>query len=318
MRTDTTTRGTGHIDWNTQAAFHQVLKKMTDKYLFNQRGRVEELFLPGKAILTFLLHGQAQRVLLWVKCFNYQGKLLDKADSLIGKLQIGDILYFDCHIYDKESSDNCQWYAASASIEPPDDQQLKPLVPRVSNQNGHISELDPGKGVILFEFFDEEQRVFFLRSKFYLFGKRPANKRSLKEFLSESDPLQFDAEMCEPNSDNYNCTWFATVVWKGKKPQSCATGHGGTPGDDLTADDSASNAGGICRDFNGLEEFPSLCLPPGLSDKQGYKAFEVNTSIREGKGNVLKLFNEECGLALWMVHLYLGNRFLPSEKFLPR
>lgn len=64
----------------------------------------------------------------------------------------------------------------------------------------------------------QEQRVFFMRSKFFLFGKRLAGKRSLREMLTENDPLQFDAEMCEPNEENYNCNWFATMVWKGKKP----------------------------------------------------------------------------------------------------
>lgn len=45
---------------------------MTEKYLFHQTGVVEEMFLPGKAIVTFQLHGQVQRVLLWVKCFVHQ------------------------------------------------------------------------------------------------------------------------------------------------------------------------------------------------------------------------------------------------------
>ncbi|XP_053650516.1 uncharacterized protein [Cherax quadricarinatus] len=278
---------------------------MTEKYLFNQTGIVEEIFLPGKAILTFALHNKAQRVLLWVKGFVHQGKNLDKSDTFAGKLRIGERIHFDCHVYDKESSDNCQWYAARASKEPPEELHIRPTVPRVINQNGYVSELDPGKGVILFDFYEEEQRVFFMRSKFYLFGKRPAGKRSLKEFLSENDPLQFDAEMCEANDDNFNCTWFATIVWKGKKPQvSGINAHIGVmTTDDVSADDSASNAGGVSRELLSADEFPSLSRPPGLLDyRHSYKTFEVNGTIREGKGNVLKLFNEECGIALWMIH----------------
>ncbi|XP_045597121.1 uncharacterized protein [Procambarus clarkii] len=281
-----------------------LLGMMTEKYLFNQTGTVEEIIWPGKAILTFALHNVEQRVLLWVKCFVHQGKNLEKTDSFVGKLSVGDFLNFDCHVYDKASSDNCQWYAATASKEPPQKSSSKTPVPRVMNQNGYISELDPGKGVILFDFYDEEQRVFFLRSKFYHFGKRPASKRSLKEFLSENDPLQFDAEMCEANEENFNCTWFASVVWKGKKPLvSGSIAHTTMmTGDDVTADDSISNVGGINREVPGADEFPSLGLPPGLTNKQGYTAFEVNSNIRKGKGTVLKLFNEECGIALWMIH----------------
>ncbi|XP_047480687.1 uncharacterized protein LOC125033330 [Penaeus chinensis] len=272
---------------------------MAEKYLYCQTGKVEDVIFPGKAFLTFLLHGKPQRVLLWVKCFIYQGKTLEQTDNFIDKLSVGDTVYFDCHVYDKESRDHCQWYAAKASKDMPEEMQMK-TVPRVRNQNGYISEVDPGKGVITFDFYDEEQRVIFVRSRFYYFGKRMSNKKNLRDFLSENDPLQFDAEQCEPSEDNYYCTWFATQVWKGKRP----TTQGSTwtlsgPSDDLTADDSASNAGGIIRDTS--EDFPSLGLPQGLTEKQGYKAFEVNTSVREGKGNVLSLFNEECGLALWMV-----------------
>lgn len=290
---------------------------MTEKYLFSQSGVVEEMFLPGKAILTFQLNGQVQRVLLWVKCFVHQGKVLDKSDSFAGKLSIGDVLHFDCHVYDKESSDNCQWYAARACKEAVSEASVQPN-PRVISQNGYISEVDHGKGVIVFDFYDEEQRVFFMRSKFFLFGKRLAGKRSLREMLTENDPLQFDAEMCEPNEENYNCNWFATMVWKGKKPivgNACPSGMVGYTGGGGGMNDCGSldDVGNITSELStgpthtGLDEFPTLGLPlgmvfpPGYSEKQGYKAFEVSNTPREGLGNVLKLFNEECGLALWMV-----------------
>lgn len=275
---------------------------MAEKYLFHQTGVVDQMFLPGKAILTFLMNGQVQRVLLWVKSFVHQGKLLDKTDSFANKLNIGDVVHFDCHVYDKESSDHCQWYAARASKEPVSEATVQPNT-KVINRSGHISEVDPGKGVILFDFYDEEQRVFFMRSKFFLFGKRLTGKRSLQEFLTENDPLQFDAEMCEPSDENYNCRWFATLVWKGKKP--IGMGPGGlisyTPGtiNDLGVEEISNTIPGVTPSC--YDEFPTLSLPPGLIDKQGYKAFEVSNSLREGHGNVLKLFNEESGIALWMV-----------------
>ncbi|XP_045114340.1 uncharacterized protein LOC123506363 isoform X1 [Portunus trituberculatus] len=272
------------------------------EYLFHQTGLVEEVFLPGKAILTFLLNGQVQRVLLWVKSFIHQGKLLDKTDSFANKLSLGDVVHFHCHVYDKQSSDNCQWYAAKASKEPVSEATVQPST-KVINRSGYISEVDPGKGVILFDFHEEENRVFFMRSKFFLFGKRLTGKRSLQEFLSENDPLQFDAEMCEPSDENYNCNWFATLVWKGKRPIGMGLGgllgYTGGATSDPGMEEIASTLSGVTP--SSYDEFPTLSLPPGLIDKQGYKAFEVNNNLREGHGNVLKLFNEESGLALWMV-----------------
>ncbi|XP_068215463.1 uncharacterized protein [Palaemon carinicauda] len=270
-------------------------------YLFGQSGLVEEIFPPGKAILTFNLRNQPQRVLLWIKSFVYKGKNLEQTDNFIGKLNVGDKVTFDCHPYNKESRDNCQWFAAKATKEDLEDfPQITPTVTRIMNQNGYISEIQPGKGVILFEFQNREERVFFMRSKFYYFGKRPAGKHSLREFLSENDPLQFDAEQCEPNEDNFKCNWFACLVWKGKKPQVAASWTPISGIDDISADDSASNVSGVGRETFG-EEFPTLGLPRSVTEKQGYKAFEVNNALKSAKGNVLSLFNEECGIALWMV-----------------
>ena len=33
----------------------------------------------------------------------FQGKLLDKTDSFANKLGLGDVVHFDCHVYDKVS-----------------------------------------------------------------------------------------------------------------------------------------------------------------------------------------------------------------------
>lgn len=54
----------------------------------------------------------------------------------------------------QESSDNCQWYAARASKEPLSEASVQPNT-RVVSQSGHISEVNQGKGVILFNFYDE-------------------------------------------------------------------------------------------------------------------------------------------------------------------
>lgn len=36
--------------------------------------------------------------------------------------------------------------------------------------------------------------------------------------LAADDKVQFDAVPCEPSENNSSCPWFATLVWKGKRP----------------------------------------------------------------------------------------------------
>lgn len=36
--------------------------------------------------------------------------------------------------------------------------------------------------------------------------------------LEEGRSLNFDAVPCDPNDSDGKCSWFATAVWKGRKP----------------------------------------------------------------------------------------------------
>jgi hypothetical protein len=63
-----------------------------------------------------------------------------------------------------------------------------------------------------------DHSVLFLASKLYLFGKRLNTKQNLQTTLAADDKVQFDAVPCEPSENYSSCPWFATLVWKGKKP----------------------------------------------------------------------------------------------------
>jgi len=63
-----------------------------------------------------------------------------------------------------------------------------------------------------------DHNVLFLASKLFLFGKRLNTKQNLQTALAADDKVQFDAVPCEPSENNSSCPWFATLVWKGKKP----------------------------------------------------------------------------------------------------
>jgi hypothetical protein len=58
----------------------------------------------------------------------------------------------------------------------------------------------------------------FLASKLFLFGKRLNTKQNLQTILTVEDKVQFDAVPCEESENDSFCPWFATLVWKGRKP----------------------------------------------------------------------------------------------------
>ncbi|XP_076057586.1 uncharacterized protein LOC143035039 isoform X2 [Oratosquilla oratoria] len=259
--------------------------RMAYQYLPCQIGEVLEVQLPGKAILSFMYNDQPQRALLWIKCYVHQGIQMDQHDTFLNKLNPGDTVYFHCHTYNKISKDACQWYAAKAWNKLMVEEEENDAV-YILNQTGYISEIDRKKGVILFDNDDREEQVFFMGSKFYSYGKR-CNKPNLAEFLSENDPVQFDAQRCEPSKINK----MSGVHYSFINPSQYY--------DDLTADDSASNIGAVGGHDIELDDFPSLVANSGVS--HGDKGYEASKITRQGQGTVVMLLNEECGVALWML-----------------
>lgn len=45
-------------------------------------------------------------------------------------------------------------------------------------------------------------------------------KQSLQTTLAVDDKVHFDAVPCESSENDSSCPWFATLVWKGKKPNT--------------------------------------------------------------------------------------------------
>jgi hypothetical protein len=47
-----------------------------------------------------------------------------------------------------------------------------------------------------------------------------SSKQNLQTRINVEDKVQFDAVPCEPTENDSSCPWFATVVWKGTKPDA--------------------------------------------------------------------------------------------------
>lgn len=268
---------------------------MGERYLYNQTGVVEEMCSFVKAVLGFTVYGRQHRVVMWVKNFLHEGELLDHTDSLHGKLKVGDAVTFHCHPYDKEENkDNCGWFAARAWRSQDNDDQLT-----VVNQQGRVQDLETGKGVLEFEFFDRFETVCFIRSKFFSFGHRVTSKHPLSNFLNEDDMVQFDAMRCQLSVENKHCNWFARIVWKGKKPASHGISYSETGGGHVT------HSTVVSEETNEEEDEEEGTAPSvGATFKSArdnlYKRYEAGGTPRDGPGRVVSLLSEEAGAALWM------------------
>ena len=293
------------------------------RYVFGITGQIKEIIYPSKAILGFKYNGKEEKAILLVHKLHVDNIPVEEHRLMSDFVKVGDIIDFDGHIYDKggfgNSKDRCNYYAmrawkASQSKVLAKEQMLtaKAGRPPLTVGTGWISEIFPRKGVLTFNNNGQDERVLFLASKVYIFEKRLGTKQSLDQVdimnrcwkrpfitfstfqvLSDGDPVQFEAVPQDSQDNPYYCSWFASLVWKGKRPPfedpNLASGNtlsvvgrrgsiGSTGSSESISTDGSSES---------LASLPAAAAPV--------------ENVERGVGVIAKILDEACGLIWWPI-----------------
>ena len=318
-----------------QCSFSDKSSKMNDsnagRYVFGITGQIKEIIYPSKAILGFKYNGKEEKAILLVHKLHVDNIPVEEHRLMSDFVKVGDIIDFDGHIYDKggfgNSKDRCNYYAmrawkASQSKVLAKEQMLtgKAGRPPLTVGTGWISEIFPRKGVLTFNNNGQDERVLFLASKVYIFEKRLGTKQSLDQVrlrrdavrpvltisnfqvLSDGDPVQFEAVPQDSQDNPYYCSWFASLVWKGKRPPfedpNLATGNTLSVVGRRGSIGSTGSSESISTD--GSSE--SLASLPTSTPVE---------NVERGVGVIAKILDEACGLIWWPIR---PNHF-PSVWF---
>jgi len=281
-----------------------------NRYIFGITGTVKEIIYPSKAIIGFKYNGKEEKAILLVHKYLIDGTNVDEQKLMSDVLKVGDILEFDGHIYDKGGygggKDRCNYYAMRAykasQSKIASKEQMKTSKnnrPAAIVGTGNISEVFPRKGVLTFEREGVEERVLFLASKFYLFEKRLGTKQSLDQVLSDGDPVQFEAVPQDSSDNQHFCSWFANLVWKGRKPFEENPIPGSTPvGGVAGRRGSIGSTGSV--ESSSTEGSDSLTSHQSSSNHIQHKVQPTQEQALQGEGYIAGLLNESSGL-IWMV-----------------
>jgi len=283
----------------------------TGRYIFNITGIIKEIIYPSKAIISFRYNGREEKAILLVHKVIVDGSYVDEHKLMSSVVSSGDAVEFDGHIYDKgglgNSKDRCNYYAMKAwkvhtsklnsQENITSNSKASPI--RTVSGTGWITEIFPRKGVLTFDNNGRDERVLFLASKLYIFEKRLGTKQSLDQVLSLDDPVQFEAVPQDSSDNPHLCSWFAQVIWKGRRPfevetvnnhqHSVATiGRRGSVG---STDSSESiSTEGSSESLNSPSIIRELPVAPS----------QVEQVVR-GKGYIGKILDESSGLIWWIL-----------------
>lgn len=278
------------------------------RYIFGITGTVKEIIYPSKAILAFKYGGKEEKAILLVHKYLMDGVAVDEHKLMSDVLKIGDVLEFDGHIYDKGGygggKDRCNYYAmrawkASQSkiVSKAQMQTSKSGRPAVIVGTGFISEVFPRKGVLIFDKEGVEERVLFLASKVYIFEKRLGTKQSLDQVLSEGDPVQFEAVPQDSSDNPHFCSWFASIVWKGRKPFEENPIPGSTPATSGRRGSIGSTGSAESNSTEGSDSLTNSQVTNQAVIRNGNKTEQ----LMRGRGYIARVVDENCGLIWWVL-----------------
>ncbi|GFG37071.1 hypothetical protein Cfor_05447 [Coptotermes formosanus] len=239
-------------------------------------GEVIEMCLPYKAVVAFQYKGKQERALLKADKVVVDGVTVPIGVSIDTYLHKGSMVKFSCHGFDETGQEQCGYFVTVAWRQDPVDlcssnSDINASVfVGIYNASGTVSEVSHRQGVITYVDANEcEHSVLFLASKLFLFGKRLNTKQNLQMALAADDKVQFDAVPCEPSENNSSCPWFATLVWKGKRP---------------SIDYDAAVAPGV-EPRNFVADIKHLVYNP-------------KSAFIRGVGQILHILNDQFGIAL--------------------
>jgi hypothetical protein len=280
------------------------------RYIFGITGTIKEIIYPSKAIVTFKFNGKEEKAILLVHKMIVDGCHVDEHKLMSDIVKAGDILEFDGHIYDKggfgNSKDRCNYYAmrawkASQSKVVSKEQMMSSKAgrPPLTIGTGWISEIFPRKGVLTFNNNGQDERVLFLASKVYIFEKRLGTKQSLDQVLSEGDPVQFEAVPQDSSDNPYYCSWFASLIWKGKRPP-CEEPAALNSANILSVTGRRGSIGSTGSSESISTEGSSDSMSSPLIPRDSVPSSPISQVIR-GKGFIARIVDESCGLIWWML-----------------
>ncbi|XP_063230868.1 uncharacterized protein LOC134535583 [Bacillus rossius redtenbacheri] len=202
--------------------------------LKNFTGMVAEVEM-HKAIIVFGHEGDQEHALLKKEKLTIRGQHV-RAESLPEVLPVGSIIKFWCYKIPEIKSVECAWFVTHAikqdscqfgvSLDsnsknsPGCVNQTADFLPGLHQLHGTIFEMSERHGVIAYDTAGEN-RVYFTAHKLVLFGKTVDQNQKLPEVIQVGDLVYFDAMPMHSQGNVKSCSWFATLVWKGRRPNIC-------------------------------------------------------------------------------------------------
>lgn len=241
--------------------------------LYGAVGHISRIISPKQAEIAFTLEGNQEYAYLERGKFYYNARTIPEDEPLSKYLRVDMQVKFSCTVLKKSDKHRFGWMVVMC--------WEKDQTPGLSTDvsiglvyvKARITLLEERHGILLIlDTMGKEHEVYFTADKFYNQGRRLPDSKSLFHELSKDETVFCDAIPCIPEENDHNCTWLATCVFKGKRP-------------DLSENDGAEITP-LAKDESYLLRVTDICTR------------NPQTMFIRGRGVVFNIINDDFGLIL--------------------
>ncbi|XP_015117008.1 uncharacterized protein LOC107041120 [Diachasma alloeum] len=255
--------------------------------LYDVSGVVNDVLPPNKAVIGFLHEGKLNSALLTNSQFYYEGKHIPANRVLSDYLRAGVTVKFSCETSQETKKDTpCRWVITTCWCVDKNPLNRVTITRGVDDVLGKVKKLGGRHGIIsVFDGTKYTHDILFLASRFYVDGKRFPAGKTLTAGLHEGESVFVDAIPCIPEENDECCSWFATCVFKGRRPK-------------IIHDNGHDNGHKVHRGEIGHQVEETDSFRSQYLEFVNLYVYNPHTVYVTGAGTILRILDEEFGIII--------------------
>ncbi|KAK0166648.1 hypothetical protein PV327_004140 [Microctonus hyperodae] len=191
---------------------------MDEIYIYDISGVISDIFSDNEAVIKFKKGGKDQSALIQKNNFYHNGRVIPKNERWDNYITVGMPVKFNAQKSNCAEYSYCDWCATMCWSCASNLLNKITIKSGFGHMSGQVIDINNRRGILnTFNATGQSLRTLFIAKNVYIDEQKFTGKL-LQEVLDIHDYVSFDALPCISEGNDEVCEWFATIVYKGKRP----------------------------------------------------------------------------------------------------
>ncbi|KAK0076438.1 hypothetical protein PV325_005363 [Microctonus aethiopoides] len=191
---------------------------MDEIYIYDISGVISDILSDNEAVIRFKKDDRDQNALIQKNKFYHNGQVIPKDERWDNYIAIGMMVKFNAQKSSCAEYSYCDWCAIICWSFVSNLLNKITIKSGFAYMSGQVIDINNQRGILnTFDATGQSLRILFIDKNVYI-DKQKFTGKHLQEVLRVHDHVSFDAIPCISEGNDEACEWFATIVYKGKRP----------------------------------------------------------------------------------------------------